>query len=377
MKNTLNLKLSPPHPLGGVSFINWLRLLWKIRAVDKKYLLRVLHISLTSFFSIPFRICGQIEWNRKIKNIRIQHPPVFIIGFQRSGTTYLHYLLSQDENLGYVSNLLAFMPGFCTGSYKYFRVLIGRQKRPMDDVLITPDSPQEEGFAVLNLLPSCSLYLHLFFPVTLSRHVQRAKLSEREVEQLNNAWKETYMKVLQKTTYMVKGRRLVLKNPFNIIKIPILLELFPEAKFIHIYRNPYIVYASAKHAQENLLQKYTLQNMDTGELEEMIFSAYQAMIQRFWETKGLIPDGNLVEVKFETLESDPLQTLERIYKELSLPGFENSKEKFDSYIYSQKDYKKNRHRLDDETIAEISLRWKFALERLHYTVPEELIVSDS
>ena len=111
--------------------------------------------------------------------------------------------------------------------------------------------------------------------------------------------------------------------------------------------------------------------LSISEIEEYDFSFYERMLHFYWDTKGLIPTGNLVEARFEDLEDKPLEVVKRIYSELSLPDFENNKDNFKRYITSQNDYKKNRFTADKKTINRISKRWHFPLKKLQYSLPRE------
>lgn len=52
--------------------------------------------------------------------------------------------------------------------------------------------------------------------------------------------------------------------------------------------------------------------------------------------KKLIPNGNLVEVRYEDFIQHPLEEIKRIYTELNLKGFKESEEEFRKYIRSRR-----------------------------------------
>ncbi len=56
-KNTRSVQ----HPLFGISLKNWIQLLEKNGGVDKKYLSRMIFITLTSVFTTPARILFNIK----------------------------------------------------------------------------------------------------------------------------------------------------------------------------------------------------------------------------------------------------------------------------------------------------------------------------
>ncbi len=181
-------------------------------------------------------------------------------------------------------------------------------------------------------------------------------------------WKEAYKTVLRKATFRAGGRRLLLKNPVNTGRISLLLDLFPDAKFIHIYPNPYVVFCSTLHFYQKMLSLIHLQEVSREEIEADIFLFYTALMRKFWAEKALIPRGNFVEVKFEDMEADPLAELRRIYTTLDLPGFADGTP-FRAYIAAQRDYRKNSYPLGEEIIEKVNRHWKFAVEAWGYAPP--------
>ncbi|TFG37549.1 MAG: sulfotransferase, partial [Candidatus Aminicenantes bacterium] len=63
------------------------------------------------------------------------------------------------------------------------------------------------------------------------RYVMFEDVSPTVVEK----WQAIYLRFLKKLTFSSGGKRLLLKNPANTARIRVLLELFPDAKFIHVY----------------------------------------------------------------------------------------------------------------------------------------------
>jgi hypothetical protein len=106
--------------------------------------------------------------------------------------------------------------------------------------------------------------------------------------------------------------------------------------------------------------------MRIEESGDMILTVYEAMMRRFFQERSLIPQGHLVEVRFEDLERDPLGELARIYDRLALPGFDAAEPAFRDYVRSQQNYRKNRLNLSPEDRARVEQRWAFAFAELGY-----------
>ena len=95
------------------------------------------------------------------------------------------------------------------------------------------------------------------------------------------------------------GRRLVLKNPANTGRIRALLNLFPDAKFIHIYRNPYDVFLSTVWLQRSVIPRSQVQDISPDTVEAHVLRFYIQLQQKYLAEKDLIPAGSLAEVRFE------------------------------------------------------------------------------
>ena len=176
--------------------------------------------------------------------------------------------------------------------------------------------------------------------------------------------------VLRKATLASGGRRLVLKSPTNLGRTAELLRLFPDAKFIHIVRNPYVVYRSMTHLYRTMLPICQLDDVEPGEVAATILGSYAAMMRQYMHDRESIPAGHLAEVRFEDLERDPMAEVERLYAELALPGWEQARMEIAAYLSTLSDYRKNIHRIDRETIEVVDREWGFAVEAWGYRPPD-------
>ena len=186
-------------------------------------------------------------------------------------------------------------------------------------------------------------------------------------QQIKDEWKERYRYLIQKETLYRKGKRLVLKNPANTARAQLLLEMFPEAKFIHIYRNPYHVYLSMMKLLLNIVPFMCVQKPpNIAEVEQRVLQVYKRMYMKYLEEKTAIPKENLVEVRYEEFIRHPHEQLNHIYTALHLHGFKESEKKFSEYIASQEHVKKQKYFLDELVKEKIYEEWKFAFTAFHY-----------
>jgi hypothetical protein len=135
------------------------------------------------------------------------------------------------------------------------------------------DGPQEEEMAMGNMSPY-SLYHLWSFPQNSREYFDRYALFKDVTPDMVENWKDNYLEVLKTATYNMSGRRPVIKNPANTGRIPILLSLFPHAKFIFLHRNPYEVFLSTRNLYKKTLPHSQLQEISDEEIDANILSFY-------------------------------------------------------------------------------------------------------
>lgn len=364
------------QPLAFGSFTNWIRVLLNYGGVDRKYIPRALFVTLSSLLSSPLRICEQARSSQSVNHQVIKEPPVFIVGHWRSGTTYLHNLMSLNADFSYVSTLQAWAPElFLTNRRLIAPILewMTPDTRPMDNVKLALDHPQEEEFCLANISPLC-FYHGWYFPRSMKSCFERFVLFKDISPEALTTWKKAYMKTLKLAVLNADGRRLLIKNPANTGRIKVLLELFPDAKFIHIYRNPYVVYFSTQRLYSKLLPVVTFQNFDQKDVDENIFTFYRQIMNKFALEKELIPPENLIEISYEDLVAQPIQALSRIYNQFDIAEFDYWKTVFEDYVVNQSSYQRNQYTSQDsQTIQKIYDQWHFTIDQWQYSEPSFVV----
>ena len=356
------------EPLAGASVTNILRLYAQNKfRISVPYLPRMLYATVLSHIIAPFRIKEHLQFHKQIKQTEIKHPPLFIIGHWRSGTTYIHNMLSLDDTFGFCSTFTATVPGVFLGSEKIFKpVLAGSitEKRPMDEVPMGTDLPQEEEYAIGAFIPY-AYYNGWIFPKNMGFYNNFVCMDNVSREVIDE-WKETYLYFLKKLTYYRAGKRLILKNPAHTARIKHLLELFPDAQFINIYRNPYHLYYSMMRFLRIVVPIYCIQKQDMQNLESHMLDLYAQMYKKYFEERRLIPNGNLVEIQYEDFISQPVENVEKIYSTLGLNDFEASKKKFIEYATSQKYFKASNYTVEPAVKEKLQEKWKFVFDEFGY-----------
>jgi omega-hydroxy-beta-dihydromenaquinone-9 sulfotransferase len=305
---------------------------------------------------------------RDIGAAQLVGPPIFILGYWRSGTTHLHNLLGLDPDFTCPTAYQAMCPHHFVYSQPWgspiFNVLTPG-KRPMDNVALYGATPHEEEMALAGL-SGVSPYMRALFPASGDGSYSAVDPDKLPPGALAE-WQAAFRLFLKKLSFS-RGKRLVLKSPPHLGRVAMLRRMFPGAKFIHIVRNPYTVYLSSQRLWRTGLSYSHLQQADPREIDALILSWYRELYALFDRDRALIPAGDLSELRFEDLEKAPRECLEKIYGDLGLDGFNRLWERVAEYLKGLQGYKKNRHRLTEEDRAKVSREWDFAFARYGYAL---------
>ena len=362
----------------------WLRLVLRNGGVPKPYWGKLARVLALSAACAPLRLAEIFVYAHRMNKALIAEPPLFVLGLARTGTTHLHNLLAQDPALGHMDMFQALAPTFSLAGGDWLRRLVGgrmgEQTRPMDNMAVTLQGPSEEEVAMANSSPWSAVH-QLSFPKLGPELLAKwslmgwapageespAPLSEAETKR----WRHEYLRVVCKATIRADGRRLVLKSPVNLGRVDHLLHLFPNAKFVHIVRNPFAVYASLGTMLRAVLPMCQLDACDVDEEIDAMAEYSRRVCEKFAADRKLIPAGNLAEVRFEDLERDPLGELERLYAELSLPGWSQAEPAVRAYVGTLTQYRKNTHGYDRALLDKVREQWRFAVEGWGYAEPAD------
>jgi len=355
--------------LGGISLGDWVRLLRENHfVVAPTSLFRAMAITCQSSQNSLARWLEQWRYARVVEKVDVP-PPVFVLGHWRSGTTHLHNLLTVDQRFAFPNNYQALFPhAFLTMEFLQTRFIewFLPKRRPMDNIEWTMQSPQEDEFA-LCITTFKSPCMGWFFPERrdhYDRYPTLRDVSDSEVEE----WKSGLLAFLKRLTWKLK-RPLVLKSPPHTCRIKRLLEIFPEARFVHIHRNPYVVFQSTRKMLTVNFQLHCLQRPRLNDLDDWILRQYRAMYEAFFDERALIPAGHYHEVCYEELELDPVGQMQRVYEALGLPAFAETKSAVENYVRSIHGYQKNQFpEMTGELRRRISEEWQVCFEQWGYPV---------
>jgi omega-hydroxy-beta-dihydromenaquinone-9 sulfotransferase len=329
-----------PGLFAGITTGDWLALLRENGfAVDLPYLWRAAVITLGSIGNSLGRRREEVAFGRVVANTEIE-PPIFILGIWRSGTTHLQNLLAVDSRFA--------TPNWYQVSYPHTflstEVMSSRlggffvpKRRLQDNMWFGFDFPAEEEMALCVTTPLSPL-LSWVFPRRADhydRYLTLRGIPDTQVAE----WEAALLEFVRKLAFKYR-KPLILKSPAHTARIRLLLEVFPEAKFVHIRRNPYAVFKSACHTTQKMVNYFPLQR-PTLDVEERTIRDYREVYDAFFEEVNPIREDRFHDVGFEDLERDPIGEMRRLYEALRLHDFGVVEPSMRSYVASLSGYEKN------------------------------------
>jgi len=367
-------KSRQPLPVwSGLTLRNWRALLRKKPTIERRFWPRIVALSAASVGNSFLATLERAIFGARVERTPLRSP-VFVLGHWRSGTTLLHQLLTRDEQFAAPTLFECTFPEHFLLTDRWLAPLTARLQpgtRPMDAVENSWDAPAEEEIALL-ALTLFSPYLVSAFPDHPERVEHLSSLGKGLSESELARWKSEYLRFLKKVT-LKHGRRLVLKSPANTSRLPLLLNLFPDAEFIHIVRDPYAVFSSTMHLHRVLSRDNSFTSIAPTDLEERVLSSYLAMYHSYHLYRVKIPPERRYELKFEDLEHDPVGQLEKLYAHFGWAGSEQIAGRLAPDLQRHRDFRKNRFELPEDVRQRVADRWEPAFLRYGYPVngPQE------
>ncbi len=339
---------------------------------------RRLHIVVGVSLFTPFNdLLALLQWlvfGSKIKRVKIDRPPVFILGHWRSGTTLLHELLVTDPQFASPNTFQCFAPSHHLVSERMFVKFGGfllPKKRPMDNMAAGWELPQEDEFALMNLgVPTP--YLRIAFPRTQTKAMDYFTLKDLSKDKLAS-WSAGLGWFLRTLTVRYPGKTLVLKSPPHTGRLEVLAQMFPGAKFIHLSRDPRKMFLSTVRLWESLDSIQALQVPSSDEkqneqdMQDYVTDCLKRMYDGFEGQCNAVGEENVYHVRYEDLVDDPQGTLREIYKALQLGDYEAMAPRLAGRLAGHKAYRPNQHQLDAEVEDMIFSQWGEYAARYGYS----------
>ena len=278
--------------------------------------------------------------NAALVRERRQHPeiaqaaiekPVFIVGINRTGTTFLHRLLTRDRRFWALRRYELTEPVLPTGEYGTVAGTAGDPRRGyaqevMGAVRVADtlsgihhmdiDEPEEDFM----------LLWHAFatWVLTVAHHVPDygrwlAAAGSREAY-------AHHRRMMQHFTWQRRQRepdaerRWLLKMPFHLKELGVLLETYPDAVFIQTHREP-AEFMGSWYSVVERIRSFTTEPRPPHETGAEQLALMSGMLNDAMRFRASRPDleERWVDVRYVDLVDDPMAVVKTIYGRLGWP----------------------------------------------------------
>lgn len=361
------------HPIHNLSVQ-----LRKHHAFSKRNLPKIALFYLKLLLQEPLRILEEVNYADAIHDHQISKDPIFIIGHWRSGTSFLQYLLGQDEQFGFMNKFQVVFPDIFLYSESFLKPFIGSIPKTFNltrdaknmSINLDLDSPSEIEIALSTMISPASLHWAHIFPENAGSYFDKFLFLERIEESELSTLKQDYKHLIKKVSLKNSGKQLIIKSPGNAARIPLLLDLYPNAKFIFIHRNPYDTFYSSKKLWHTLLDNLALQEISDAQMEDEILRTYSKLMPSYLREREQLPDNQLVELRFDDLITKPISELARVYDSLNLAGYDNAEIMFERFLENKTGGKSSSYRYEDRIVNRINSEWDFAFREWDYEMKD-------
>jgi len=324
----------------------------------------------------PFRILENVKYADTIRNYTLKENPVFIIGHWRSGTSFLQYMLSNDPQFGYMNKFQVVFPDLYLYSESFLKSMVERIPQTLNiirdaqniSVNLDLDSPSEIEIALTCMMSPASLHWGHIFPKNaweyFNKYLFLETASKKEIQQ----WEQDYHYLIKKIELKNDGKQVLIKSPGNTSRIEKLLELYPNARFIYIHRNPYDVFYSSLKLWNTLLDNLAVQNFTKPQIELIIIRTYKKLMAEYIKQKNLVPEGQLAEIEFKNFTSNPVKELFTVYERLQLDGFAKAEPYFHNFLENKTKANSSSYTYEKRIISLINNNWSLAFKQWGYPV---------
>jgi len=299
-------------------------------------------------------------------------PPIIVMGLARSGTTYLHRLLSEDP--------------------RHRAIPLWEVMRPIPQK--TPDRRRDAAIRELKIK-------EILYPNLNNKHFSTVDTPEECVSLLGptfvsrifwtfgpvhgylswfdsqdriRAYQE-YHWVLQILQEADPSRRLVLKYPSHMGAVSAILQLMPDAMLIQLNRDPTKA-AISFLSLLSTLHSSVVSRMDIPRLAETNIRSWVHEIDLNLQARQKHP-GKILDIDYNTLKSDPVGTICQVYNHFKLDFSDEYEHRLHQYVRHnpQTKYGTHNYSAEDFGLTTLELARRFETYREYFGFAQHLLPS--
>jgi len=268
--------------------------------------------------------------------------PIFVIGWPRTGTTFLHQLLYMDPATRTIPYWESFDPvppasGPDRRAAKVDRMLAQLAQISPAYQAIHPMSAEgaEECVALfMNELRSLQYDIQYRAPSYV------AWLLAQDAGVAYGGYRRQLQLIQHHRPH---GQRFVLKDPTHLVHLETVLALFPDAKVVFTHRDPAFTISSICSLYAHTRAIFT-DEVDPHALGREIMSGYwPAALDRAQEIPARLAPARYVDVRHGDLARDPIGTVARLYGALGIEFTEAARAAMEAFLVRETRQPKRAH----------------------------------
>ena len=294
--------------------------------------------------------------------------PVFVTGLPRSGTSALINLLSQaPENRGLLQWEVQFPepwpdtePGQEDPRYPHLVRALEKNRNPAFEKIHYVDADTPEECVMLHAYAFSGVQLG--FEIMLEPY--RSWLLQQDLEPMYHHQKRQ----LQMLNWRNPGERWTLKAPAHMWALDDILNVFPDAKFVHCHRDPVAVTASINSMNRLVMQMYMgdCSHLDPAQTGRAVMDWYALSLERALKSRAHLPEDRFVDCSQLEISGAPMRVVERIYEQFGFEYTDAARTVLQNHVDANPKGKHGKHEYDlgqyGLTVAEVRERFAFYIE---------------
>jgi hypothetical protein len=258
--------------------------------------------------------------------------PIFITGLPRSGTTFLHMLMAEDEAAVTPLSWQVMYPYPDPGDrgrdrrVRRAQTMLGAFNRLAPDLQglhpIGATLPQECADITAHTAESLRFDTQFYVPSYLA-------WLERRGHDAAFRFHKRFLQHLQ--AQGAEGRRWVLKCPDHVFTLGSIFATYPDARIVFMHRDPREVLPSVAKLTEALRAPFTRRN-DKCAIGAEVTQRWSEGAERMLAAAESLPPSRVLNLSFRELVSDPLRTLGKLYRHFDLPIDGHVRGRFEAFL---------------------------------------------
>lgn len=306
-----------------------------------------------SYFGVlgaKFQISNHLKTRVKIldyvKTHSLSQPssPIFVMGLPRSGTTHLFNLLSQDSDhrSALFWEIMYPLPLAKAGSFWQMKKLLqaklvlffkNRFTPSLDDLHYIQATSPEECLLIKTLSLRSMVYVYMANIPSYQKYIQKVDFLPAF------EWHKRFLQCLE---VQEKPKRWLLKDPCHLEHIPEILKAYPDARFIHIKRDPSETIPSICSLTATVRSGFS-SSIDKNLIGSDTLNFWKNVLVKYANTKDAVDSSKLIDVTYEDLITDPIGMTKMIYKNFNFDLDIKTENSMVDYLSKSSSAHKNKH----------------------------------